>query len=319
MTHPQLEATTGRDDLALVYLLRFGDDPRTLVETVDSIDPRFPRSEKSVINISTQFGCPIGCTMCDAGFAYAGNLTGDQMLEQVRYVLRRRPEVLTTRKLKVHFARMGEPSLNNNVLEALKGLPQVVPNEGLIACISTVAPTGRDDFFTRLTALKHEHYAPRSTKGGGRFQLQFSLNSTDEQTRRRLMPIQQLSFEAIADMGRRFFQPGDRRVALNFALAEEMPVEIDVLKRHFDTEHFMIKLTPLNPTERAEENGLQTIIEAARPAAANVLVQKLEGAGFETVVSIGDADEIAIGSNCGQLFRSREGLERPTQQVRAAS
>lgn len=310
MITPKLEATTGKDDLALVYLLRFGDDPRASVETVDSIDPRFPRAEKSVIILSTQFGCPIGCTMCDAGFAYAGNLTAEEMLAQVRYVIERRPEALQTRKLKVHFARMGEPSLNDAVLEALERLPEVAPNEGLIACLATVAPAGRRDFFTRLIELKQRVYAPRPDVGG-RFQLQFSLNSTDEAARRRLMPTRQLALETIAEIGARFYQPGDRRVVLNFALAQGMPVEIDVLKRHFDTERFMIKLTPLNPTERAEENGLQSVLEATRPEAAEELVSRLVQAGYETVVSIGEAEEIAIGSNCGQLFRSREYLERP--------
>ena len=270
-----------------------------MVETVDSIDPRFPRHEKSVIILSTQFGCPVGCLMCEAGGAYFGNLTAAQMMAQVSFVLARRPEVLETRKLKVHFARMGEPALNPAVPEALEQLPSVAPGRGLMACISSVAPRGSAAFFEELTRIKDRHYS------GGRFQLQISINSTDEQVRQRLIPFPHMGLEAIAEVGRRFYRPGDRKVALNFALARGFPVDSRALGQQFDPDKFMIKLTPVNPTERSNLHGLGTVLSAGAADATDDLVRQLQQLGFDTVVSIGEPEEIAIGSNCGQLVRAQ--------------
>ena len=306
---PRLLDTSGKDELALVHVLRMDDDPLHVVETVDSIDPRYPRHEKSVIILSTQYGCPVGCLMCEAGGAYFGNLTAEQMMAQVRFVLARRPEVLQTKKLKVHFARMGEPALNPAVPEALELLPSVVPAAGLMACISSVAPRGSAPFFEELTRIKDRHYSE------GRFQLQISINSTDEQTRRRLIPIPHLGLEAIATVGEGFHRPGDRKVALNFALARGFSVDPQRLADLFDPAQFMIKLTPVNPTERSDLNGLDTVLSATDAGATDELVARLLDAGLDTVVSIGEAEEIAIGSNCGQLVRAQRLARGPVDGV----
>lgn len=295
----QLLSTTGRDELALVHLLQLGPDAeRHVVETVDSIDPRFPRAEKSVIILSTQFGCPVRCRLCDAGSAFHGNLDVEQLLAQVRFVAGYRPEVLTTRKLKVHFARMGEPALNNAVLEALERLPAELPNPALLPALASVVPAGREAFFRRLLAIKERHYE-------GRFQLQLSLNSTDAATRARLMPIPLLSLPELARLGAPFHGPEDRKVVLNFALARGVAIDADVLAATFAPATFMVKLTPVNPTERATAEGLTSMLSAEAPDAADDLVARLEARGFDVVVSIGDPDEIAIGSNCGQLVGAR--------------
>ena len=307
---PRLLETSGRDELALVHVLQLDDDPLHVVETVDSIDPRYPRQQKSVIILSTQFGCPVGCLMCEAGGAFLGNLSAQQMLSQVQFVLLRRPEVLRTRKLKVHFARMGEPALNRAVLEALERLPALAPSPGLMACISSVAPAGSEPFFEELIRIKERCYA------GGQFQLQLSINSTDPTVRRRMIPIPHLGLEAIARLGGRFFRPGDRKVALNFALARGFPVDPQVLAKLFDPAQFMIKLTPVNPTERSRLHGLDTVLSAATAGATDELAGQLAAAGFDAIVSIGEPEEIAIGSNCGQLVRAQQAARSVDQPLR---
>lgn len=298
---PLLRAASGREDLAMVYLLQLGEDPAHLVETVDSVDPRYPRSEKAVMIISTQFGCPVGCLMCDAAGDYRGSLTAEQMLAQVQFVAQRRPESLRSRKLKVHFARMGEPALNPAVLDALEELPGLLSSGGLIPCISTVAPAGCEIFFAHLLQIKRRLYPP------GHFQLQISVNTTDADLRRRLIPWPTLEPSAIARLAAPFAGPGDRKVALNFALGRGFPVDPQRLRATFDPTRFMVKLTPVNPTARAKRHGLETVVMAGRPDAADELLTSLGDAGFDTVLSIGDADEIAIGSNCGQLVRALQG------------
>lgn len=298
--YPRLLARTGHDALALVYLLQLDERPASRVETVDSLDPRYPRSEKSVIILSTQFGCPVGCAICDAAGDYHGNPGVDGLLAQVRFVLERRPEILATRKLKVHFARMGEPALNARaVLAALEALPALLPNPGLIPCIATVAPAAAPGFLPELLEVVARRYRP------GCFQLQLSLNATDPGARRRLIPVPTLPFETLGELAAPFHRDlRDRRVVLNFALARGVTIEVERLLRCFAPAHFMVKLTPVNPTRNARAARYETVLEAARPEAAESLVAELEAAGYETVVSIGEPEEIAIGSNCGQLARA---------------
>ncbi len=296
---PTLLETTGRDDLALVHLLQLTEDPRHLVETVDSVDPRYPRHEKSVVIISTQFGCPVGCLMCEAGGVFHGNLSAEQMLAQVRFVYQRRPEILSSRKLKVHLARMGEPALNAAaVLETLERLPEALPAAALMPCVATMAPRGCEPFLEALGALKRRRYA------GGRFQLQVSLNSTDDEVRQRIIPYPHLDLEDVAEALAGFWAPGDRKVALNIALDPRFPVEVPLLREALDPARYLVKLTPVNPTLRGMLRGLRTLLSAQEPQAGEDLVDDLVAAGYEAVVSIGEPEEISIGSNCGQLVRA---------------
>jgi 23S rRNA (adenine2503-C2)-methyltransferase len=163
--------------------------------------------------------------------------------------------------------------------------------------ISSIAPHGSEPFFERLLEIKRRMYT------GGRFQFQFSLHSTDETRRDQIIPVRKWSFEQMAAYGDRFYQPGDRKVTLNFALSEGSPVDPDVLLRHFSPERYLIKITPLNPTYRAAEHRLSSYIDPHTPPDGDPLVRSLRSAGYQVIVSIGEVEENRIGSNCGQYIR----------------
>ena len=203
----------GKDSLAVVYLADFGDG--RYLEFVEAVEPPKPRGEKWVIIISTMFGCPVGCAFCDAGGDYRGRCSEEEVFEQIDYLVRLRfPELeVGAEKFKLQFARMGEPALNPAVLSVLRELPRRYFAPGLMPALSTIAPRGSEEFFEELLRINHEIY-------GGRFQLQFSLHTTDATLRDRLIPAKKMDFRWIADYGRRFFVPGGRKVTLNFALAE---------------------------------------------------------------------------------------------------
>ena len=57
-------ASAGKEDIAIVYILELNSGK--LVECVESIQPPHTRAEKWILLVSTMFGCPIGCAMCDA-------------------------------------------------------------------------------------------------------------------------------------------------------------------------------------------------------------------------------------------------------------
>lgn len=303
----RIVASTGTDDVARVYIADFGDG--RLVEFVESVQPPLPRQEKWVLIVSTLFGCPVGCLMCDAGHAYRGKLSKAELFAQIDYLVNKRfPNGhVAVDKFKIQFARMGEPALNTEVLAALDALPDRYRAPGLIASLSTVAPAGTEPFFERLMEIKNGRYPD------GQFQFQFSIHTTDENLRDKLVPMRKWSFAEMAGYGERFYRAGDRKITLNFALAAEMPVAPSTLIRHFDPAHFLIKITPLNPTYQAGENGLTSYIDPYLPEEKDALIDALRSAGYEVLVSIGEVEENQIGSNCGQYILKHMGSSKPIQ------
>jgi 23S rRNA (adenine2503-C2)-methyltransferase len=285
----------GRPDVAEVYVGEFEGRPGARLECVDGLDAAWPRRDKWIINISTQIGCPVGCLFCDAGGDYRGDLGVDEMMAQVFFVASRHPGLMETcGKLKIHFARMGEPALNDAVPETIRRLREAIPHPNVWCCLATTAPAGREAWFERFWEVKEAGWR-------GRFQLQFSVNSTAEAERHRLMPVRLWSLGDVARYGERWYGQGDRRVVLNFALAEGAAFEADRIREYFYPAVFAIKLTPLNPTRRGREAGFRTILRAARSrAATDRACERLHQFGYDVVISIGDGREDQIGSNCGQ-------------------
>lgn len=300
----QVIAEYGKEDLATVYVARVDDDEAKLIEFVESVQPPIPREQKWVLIISTLFGCPVRCAFCDAGGGYAGALSADQILDQILFMVNRRYPggVVAVPKLKIQFARMGEPALNPAVLEALRRLPERLRAPGLLPSISSVGPWGREAFFEELLQIKEQLY------GGGRFQLQFSIHSTDPSVRRHLIPIRLLSLPWIADFGSRFRRADDQLITLNFAVARDVPLDPPSLRSLFSPEHFLIKLTPVNPTARAKALGIESGIDPFLQDTGRALKQSFEEEGFRVILSIGEVEENAIGSNCGMFVSEiREG------------
>jgi 23S rRNA (adenine2503-C2)-methyltransferase len=297
-------AKTNDSDVATVYLLDMGKG--RMVECVESRQPPFSKTEKWVIIVSVLYGCPIECPMCDAGGSYLGRLTAEEIWFQIEYMIRRHfPEKpLRVGKFKIQFARMGEPSLNPAVLDVLEALPDRIPSVNLIPCVSTIAPRGREPFFEKLRWIKQRYFSE------GRFQLQFSVHATDSAIRDRLIPAAKWDLAEIARYGRTFVKSGDRKITLNFALAEEHNLEPSILREYFDPPNFLIKITPVNPTINARKNGIGNMILDQAQAGRVPVIEALRKAGFEVIVSLGELEENKIGSNCGQYVRTYlSGLE----------
>ncbi len=289
-------ASTGREDVAVAYVAETAGG--RLVEFTEAVQPPLPREQKWVLIVSSLFGCPVRCAICDAGGSYKGKMTAGEILEQIdflvdgRYPDRRVPAA----KFKIQFARVGEPSLNPAVLDVLRELPRRYDAPGLLPAVSSIAPVGCDEFFERLRDIKNRLYP------NGRFQLQFSIHTTDESLRDRLIPMRKWGFDRIGDYGAGFRAAGDRKVTLNFALARGAPVDPDVLLRWFDPSDFLIKITPVNPTHRAVMNGIVSHVDPGREE-AGVEIERLRSAGYDVLLSIGELEENRIGSNCGQYIQ----------------
>jgi len=296
-------ANAGNDDIAQVYIAETIDGKR--IEFVESIQPPLNRSQKWVLIVSSLFGCPVGCRMCDAGGGYRGKLSADEIFAQIDYLVKKRfPDGnIDVDKFKIQFARMGEPAFNPAVLEVLDSLKKRYNSRGLIPSISTIAPYGCNEFFKRLLEIKDEHYR-------GNFQLQFSIHTTEQKMRRWLIPVKTWPFGRIKDYGEEFFDEGHRKITLNFALGKNMKIDPAILQEYFTPDVFLVKITPVNPTFKAIENGIDSYFV---PGADNPgfceerkIEESLRDAGYDVIISIGEVEENLIGSNCGQYLQAFE-------------
>mgnify|MGYP003998049765 CR=1 FL=1 len=289
---------TGDDKFANVYVAR--TKANKYIEFVESIQPPLKREEKWVLIISTLFGCPVGCLMCDAGGSFQGKLSKEEMLAQIDHMVSARfpNKNIPCAKFKIQFARMGEPAFNMAVLDVLNELPDQYKCPGLLPSLSTIAPVGCESFFDRLLEIKNKLYV------GGKFQMQFSLHTTDQQLRDKIIPIKKWNFEQIANYGKKFYSSGDRKITLNFALAQNSPVHPNELKKYFDPKIFIIKITPVNPTNSSKKNNIKSYFTTGAPEEdTGKLVRQLHNAEYEVLVSVGELEENKIGSNCGQYLQ----------------
>ncbi len=288
--------SAGNPDIALVYVAEF---PGGLIECVEAVQPPVLREDKWVLMISTLFGCPIACQMCDAGGHYLGKLTKNEMLDQIKFLIQQRyPDgFVPSKQFKIQFARMGEPALNLAVLDMLETLPDDINAPGLMPSLSTIAPHGTDEFFDRMIEIKDQIY-PR-----GKFQFQVSIHTTDQKLRDKLIPVKKWDFEKISQFGNKYYHQGDRKITLNFALAENSPVDPQVLLKYFDPARFLIKITPLNPTYQAISTGLKSFIDPENKLDVYPELVAIQDAGYQVILSIGEQEENQIGSNCGQYVQ----------------
>lgn len=286
--------STGNEDLAIVYIAR--SEGGNMLEFVESLHSPKTRMEKWILTVSTLYGCPVNCTICDAGPYYLGRISKEGIFWQLDHMISRRfPDGnIPVKQLKVHFTRMGEPAFNMSVLDVINEFDMYFNAPGFMPSISSIAPHGGERFFEELLTLKNKKF------NKGNFQLQFSIHTTDEAKRNELIPVKKWSMGKIADYGKRFRSAEDRKITLSFAPSAENPIEPDVIKKIFDPEQFLIKLTPLNSTNNASMNNLTSLISPVNNSGIDDLASEFKNEGYEVIISIGDYEELKIGSTCGQ-------------------
>ena len=284
----------GNDALAKVYVGELDDGHH--IEFVESIQPPRTRQEKWVNVISTMVGCPVGCKMCDAGGGFERSLTALEMQAQIDHLANVKfPEgKVTSAMWKIQLARMGEPTLNPEVLKFLSQLSEK-GHQNLVISLSTVGPSNSAPFIQELKKIKDAGFP-------GKFQLQFSIHSTDDEMRRKLIPIKSLILPEIAALCRQFRRTSDRKITLNFIVMKDVPIDTERIARLFDGDNFLIKLTPLNPTYRARYHKILPGFDPEKPETIKELISDFEAKGFEVILSIGELEENRIGSNCGQYL-----------------
>ena len=162
--------TISSDTSAVKYLFRLGDNKH--IESVWMKEGAI--RTRNTICVSTQVGCPLGCTFCaTAKMGWIRNLDAGEIVEQVLEIQKYRAEKATN----IVFMGMGEPFLNyDNSIKAAQILSH--PKGQAIAVRRiTISTAGI------LPAIE------RFNREGHRYRLAISLNATESKLRSSIMPI----------------------------------------------------------------------------------------------------------------------------------
>jgi len=302
-------STIGNEELSLVHVAESASGE--MMEFVESLTPGVKREEKWTLVVSTLYGCPVNCSMCDAGNYYHGRISKEGIFAQIDHMVTKYfPErKIPVKDFRIEFTRMGEPSFNMNVTEVIEEFGLYFDAPGFIPVISTIAPKSADNFFDELLRIKQKKY------NKGNFILQFSIHTTDEVKRDKLIPVKKWNFEKIAEYSRIFFKKGDKKIHLVFAASSELPVVPEKLNGLFDPEIFMIKITSMNPTYNVMESNLAAEKGHEEESLMRNLAGKFEQRGYEVILSEVNFEEDLIGSSCGQNIVTHSGKRQKLGQA----
>ncbi len=265
-----------------------------------SHQPIMPLTEKWVVTISTQYGCSMGCEFCDVPKVGPGkNASFYDLTGQILAAIKLHPEITGTKRLNVHFARMGEPTWNPNVLECGKWLHTHMNDTYHIhPVVSTMMP--RRNIW--LKTFIHNWMRMKNRLYNGNAGLQLSINSTDQKERDRMFHNNAESFDGIARIMDGIIPVG-RKITLNFAVAG-YDIDPDVLLHYFDPALYVCKLTPMHKTITALKNGVETVGDYTDFHPYLHHEKALKAAGYDVLTFIASTEEDLGRITCGNAILS---------------
>lgn len=267
-----------------------------------------PLSEKWVITVSTQYGCPMKCTFCDVpNLAFKGNATFEDLKEQFYNAISLFPGVRYTERLNLHYARMGDPIYNESVFEFSKWLynnkRQIAIDTGLsIEVIHPVLTTSLPKAFKNLKSRILEWCHIKNDLYNGQAGLQFSINSTDEDQRTQMYRGMQTSLEDFSKIAQELPDPISRKYCLNFAYSTDFIIDAHKVLRLFDPKKFMCKITPIHNNSACVENGIRTVGGYDSWQPYQKPEEDLRKVGFDVLVFVPSIDEEDGLVTCGNAI-----------------
>lgn len=269
--------------------------------------PCMPLSEKWVITLSTQYGCPMKCNFCDVpNIRFKGNATFDDLYDQLKNAVSMFPNVKYTERLNIHFARMGEPMFNPNVLNFTRWLQNSkrlvqkelgVRTEVIHPVFTTSMPKG----YAKAGQILQDWCNIKNNLYHGQAGLQLSINSTDDAQRDVMFGGMAMSINEIASIAYGLPDPVSRKYCLNFAYSTDYIIDAVKLATLFDAEKFMVKITPIHNNNACRENEIVTIDGYNSYQPYRKVEEELKAAGFDVLVFVPSMDEEDGLVTCGNL------------------
>lgn len=260
-------------------------------------------SEKWVATISTQKGCPMHCQFCDCPkYGYHGDVSRYELAYMLETILSNE-QIKHTKRFNVHYARMGEPTFNTEVLNFTEFdlkhcVSRFIKADTIHPVVSTMLPIHNwllEDYLKRWCKIKNEVY-------GGEAGLQLSINSTDDIQRSVQFAGRSLPLKEIAKIAEELPPPIGRKYTLNFAVTAETTLDANVLSALFDKEKFIVKITPIHKTNSAVKNGFNITTEYSDFNVYRKFEQPLVEAGWDVIVFVPSEEEDNDRITCGNAL-----------------
>ena len=262
-------------------------------------------SKKWVATISTQKGCPMKCKFCDVHkYGFYGNATIDDLQYQIETILRNET-VKHTDRFNVHYARMGEPTFNDAVLEftvtTLRMIVELyITAQTIHPVISTMLPKSNKKLLPYLLdwcAIKNVDYR-------GEAGLQLSINSTSDKQREYQFDGRSLSLKEISEIANLLPMPRGRKYTLNFAVTNETILDAKVLSGLFDKNKFIVKITPIHETKAAVENQFDVGDSYTDYNVYRKFEEPLLAEGWNVIIFVPSKEEDSDRITCGNALIS---------------
>lgn len=264
-------------------------------------------TKKWVATISTQKGCPMNCKFCDCPkYGFFGNASVDELTYEVETILKNET-VKNTDRFNVHFARMGEPTFNPNVLTfARDNLRELVAKyitaKTVHPVVSTMLPKANShlkQFILDWCDIKNKDYH-------GEAGLQFSINSTDDAQRDYQFNNRSLSLSEISELAKCLPEPVGRKYTLNFAVTKDTILDAERLTELFDPKMFIVKITPIHETNSAIKNGFDVTTSYDDYDVYRQFEQPLVAKGWDVIVFVPSHEEDSDRITCGNALIAEE-------------
>ena len=229
------------------------------------------RASRLTLCVSTQVGCAIGCKFCASGLdGLKRNLSTGEIVGQVllaRNQAKRRIDNLV-------FMGMGEPLANLPAL--LPALDQILSPKGL-------------GIGARHLTLSTSGLAPKIralSKYPAQIRLAISLHGGDDETREKIMPInQKFSLEEVLSACEQFIEERKKMITLEYILIEGVNDDLkqaELLASHARRLNAKINLIPYNKVDglswkRPTLNQIQSFyrkVESGNPPRVTLRMEK---------------------------------------------
>ena len=257
-------------------------------------------TDKLVVTVSSQKGCPMNCNFCDCPkLGFKGNATLPELITEIMSGVAL-SGIKHGQRLNVHYARMGEPTFNPNVITSAEFIAQMLMSENSDVTFDTYHPvvsTMMPKSNKNLKDILHKGVTTGFVYGGeDGFGLQFSINTLDENDRNEMFRNRSLSLQEISDIIKELPYPKKRKYTLNFAVTSNSNLDVDLMNKYFDKEKCIVKMTPIHETVEAVDEGYEIVHDFD---VYEQFEQPLVNDGWDVIVFVPSKEEDEDRITCG--------------------
>lgn len=257
-------------------------------------------TDKLVVTVSSQKGCPMNCNFCDCPkLGFKGNATLPELITEIMSGVAL-SGIKHGQRLNVHYARMGEPTFNPNVITSAEFIAQMLMSENSDVTFDTYHPvvsTMMPKSNKNLKEFLHKWVTTGFVYGGeDGFGLQFSINTLNENDRNEMFRNKSLLLQEISDIIKELPYPKKRKYTLNFAVTSKSNLDVDLMNKYFDKEKCIVKMTPIHETVEAVDEGYEIVHNFD---VYEQFEQPLVNDGWDVIVFVPSKEEDEDRITCG--------------------